>query len=179
MDISEEDTFVHLIQLFLAAHPQYQADNEGIRQQEGLPQGYFVSVPMAQELARWARDKHLITRKAADRLVTCAEGLLLQTDPGATITLTQRMLGKPARLQPTILNTDIDRWLTFGEPVQERVEAWGLPMAIAVLDTMLRDPEPMDGLLTERVRLLLTWLQEQQQAWEAKEGPPRNPFMDL
>jgi hypothetical protein len=69
LDITDPDNFVHLVQLFYAAHPRYQQDNERMRVHMGMPDEYFISLPFARDMATWARQRHFITRAAATRLL--------------------------------------------------------------------------------------------------------------
>jgi hypothetical protein len=73
LDITDFEQLTHLLQLFFAAHPRYQSDNAHLRMQTGLLDAQFVSLPMSRDLAAWARQRHLITRAAAARLVNVME----------------------------------------------------------------------------------------------------------
>jgi hypothetical protein len=73
LDIADADNFLHLLQLFFAAHPGHRAGNEAMRTRTGMPGDYFLSMRSAQALAKWARKKHLITRASAEHLISLAD----------------------------------------------------------------------------------------------------------
>ena len=160
-DLADYDQYTHLVQLFLAAHPARREVNEAIRAQEGKPAEYFFSSDMMREIAAWAQGRHLITRKDAARLVELA--IESFADPGSIVSLTARVLGDPPRLQPTVLSTEMQHWLTLSAPVLEpgdTVEALTIPAAIALLDAMAVDPEFGPGAQA-RAKQLIAWLQAQ------------------
>ena len=51
LDPSDYDDLQHLIQLFLAAHPQYQPMQATLRAQTDLSDQYFLSEAMGAEMA--------------------------------------------------------------------------------------------------------------------------------
>jgi hypothetical protein len=65
LDITNQDDLLHLLQLYYAAHPQERAAHDHVRRQSGMAGAYFVAPADAPRLMRWARDRHLVTRKAA------------------------------------------------------------------------------------------------------------------
>ena len=70
LNLGDKEDFTHLIQLYQAAHPDYRAKNEALRDAAGLEEGeYWISLAMAQDLAAWAMARHLITRASAQHLV--------------------------------------------------------------------------------------------------------------
>ena len=81
LDMADLENFVHLVQLFYAAHPHYQQENEKVRTHAGLPGEYFVSLPLARELAVWARERRFITRKDTARLLAFVDQVTAGIDP--------------------------------------------------------------------------------------------------
>ena len=79
LDLDDFDQLIHLQQLFLAAHPEDRDINEVLRDKTGLSGEYFLSTETIHRMARWARERHLITRKTAARLTEMA--LLTQKPP--------------------------------------------------------------------------------------------------
>jgi hypothetical protein len=79
LDLSNPDNYVHLCQLFFAAHPAYRPllDAGGAPPVSGSE--YRISLDTVREMAAWGRDRHLITRKDAARIVEHAEGLAKNT----------------------------------------------------------------------------------------------------
>ena len=68
MHIEDPAALEHLLQLFLAAHPDHQAAHQRQRDETGKPQAYFLSPALVAELLPWALDRHLLTPQAADNL---------------------------------------------------------------------------------------------------------------
>src|SRR4029450_2958490 len=114
LDLSEYDNYAHLIQLFLAAHPRYRQDNHDMREHSVMPGWYFSTLAMARELAAWGRQRRLITRTDAARLVEVAEWLLAK--PADLVTLVPHVLGDPPRLQATVLDVQLLHFVTSHRP---------------------------------------------------------------
>jgi hypothetical protein len=114
LDMQDHEHFVHLVQPFLAAHPEDRAVNEEIRTQEDRPSEYFLSADGIRRMALWARERHLLRRKDAARLREVAAYVFAH--PRDVVTLTPRVLGTPPRLQLTVLATEIYGWLYAGAP---------------------------------------------------------------
>ena len=72
LDLSDLDQFIQLQQLFLAAHPDDQAMNQVLRDHTELSGEYFLSADTMRRMARWAQERHLITRKTAAHLIEMA-----------------------------------------------------------------------------------------------------------
>jgi len=163
LDPSDVDSLAHLIQLFLGAHPAYRQSNDAMRAREDMPGQYFLSLPMTRELAVWARQRHLITRAAAARMVEVATHVLAGDNPASIVSLTPRMMGTPPRLQPTVLSTEMFRWL-FLQAAEaeagEEVLAFTVAAAIQVLQGTATDAEMSAGIQA-RARQLIAWLQAQ------------------
>ena|SRR5712691_1288287 len=122
---------------------------------------YFLSLDMARALAAWGRQRHLITRKDAARLVEVAT--LTFADPASIVSLTPRVLGIPPRLQPTVLSTEIHHWVSLHAPGLEAgdaVTAWTIPAAIQLLQGLAADAEIPAGMQA-RTYQLIAWLQAQ------------------
>ena len=159
LDLADYDQYVHLVQLFLAAHPAHRETNDAIRVQEGRPAEYFFSSDMMREMAAWARGRHLITRKDAARLAEVRRGIF--AIPKDIVSLTPRLLGDPPRLQPTVLSTEMQHWITLHEPkAVDEVYAYTIPAAIELLEVMMTDPT-WSVVEQERARILLAWLETQ------------------
>jgi hypothetical protein len=75
LDITQPDEFTHIIQLFLAAHPDIHDTHEKIRAQLGDSQAYMVSKKMLHAMAAWGRERQLITRQAAQHMRTVADAM--------------------------------------------------------------------------------------------------------
>ena len=115
-----------------------------------------------REMAAWARGRQLITRKDAARLADVGRGVF--ATPQDIVSLTPRRLGDPPRLQPTVLSTEMQHWVTLHEPQEvDEVFAYTIPAAIQLLSAMATDPE-FSGVEQERACLLLTWLETQEEA---------------
>ena len=79
MDLEDHEAFQHLIQLFLAAHPQWQGITRALRAQTDLAHEYFVSEAMAEALVPLAIGRHLITPKTGQRLLEAHDWPSVQT----------------------------------------------------------------------------------------------------
>jgi len=160
LHITDEDEHQHLIQLFLAAHPEDQARNDAIRTHTGLVEGYFLSAAMVYRMATWARARRLITRRDAG--IMHAAALRHCTDPGQILTLRRRALGTPPRSQPSITSRDLHHWLyaQVDDAPAEDV-ALTLEAACAFL-TYYRDTEAEDDWVRARAQQLIDWLRSQQ-----------------
>jgi hypothetical protein len=161
LDMSDADNFVHLYQLFLATHPHYQQENEKMRAHTGLADEYFLSLPMAREVAAWARERRLLRRKDAARLVEVAERIDQSGDaPASRGRPHPRLLGEPPRRQLTVLSTSLQGWLFLTSPVPqpgEIVYALALPAAIELLTRYAEHPDTAAPLRT-RAQHLRDWL---------------------
>jgi hypothetical protein len=159
LDLADYDQYAHLVQLFLAAHPAHREMNDQVRVQEGRPAEYFLTSDMLREMAAWALGRHLITRKAAARLAEVGRGVF--ATPQDIIALTPRLLGNPPRLQPTVLSTEMQHWITLREPeVVREVLVLTIPAAIGLLSAMTTDPA-WSAVEHERARILRAWLETQ------------------
>jgi hypothetical protein len=163
LDMRDPDNFTHLVQLFYAAHPQYRRDHEALRVQAEDPGGYWLSAPIMQAMARWARERHLITRQTAARLVDAAQVLAGHLDPAEQLTLTPRILGDPPRRQRTLLASELFHWLYGPSAVVESEApdyALGLPAVRAILQRVSEDPEE-SPMAKHQARRLVAWLETQ------------------
>jgi len=164
LDMQDREQWLHLVQLFLAAHPQYQALNAAIRDQEGQPDQYFLSADMIYALARWARGRHLLTRKDAARLTELAPRVFAQ-DPAPYVTLTPRVLGTPPRRQTTVLSTEIYGWLYGEDATRVRTTArMDLALTLEAACTLLaaiRDDAKEEPIVRGRAQQLYDWLSDQ------------------
>ena len=162
LDLTDHENYVHLLQLFQAAHPGYRQDNATIRAKYDMPDQYFLSLEMTKELAAWGRKRHLITRKDADRLVEIATNAFAHSDPSSIVSLTPRVLGTPPRLQPTVLSSEIFHWLSLRKPGPKEsteVMVFTVPAAIEILQAAAADANEPDGIRL-RAQQLVTWLQQ-------------------
>ncbi len=161
LDLDDYDNYVHLCQLFFAAHPAYRETNEAIRADATMPGQYFFTPDMTREMATWARQRHLITRKVAARLLDIAARLL--ADPASVVSLSPRILGTPPRLQPTVLGSEVFAWLFVCAPPQDPgTEDYVMTVEAAM--TLLHnhaDDDAQSGEVRARARQLIAWLQEQ------------------
>jgi hypothetical protein len=71
-DLQTPADLLALFQGFLAAHPHHRAATEAMREVAQMPGDYFASLPMVEEMAAWARKRHLMTRRSAQELVARA-----------------------------------------------------------------------------------------------------------
>jgi hypothetical protein len=164
LNLKDYDQYVHLVQLFLAAHPEHQKPTQAGRQQTGLTDQYFLSLEMIQAMAVWGKERHLITRKAAARMVEVAAWSFAK--PEDIVTLVPAVLGDPPRLQPTVLDSQMLHWVTSARPPlteHDEVRAFTIPAAITLLHAMTRDAEFNAGQQA-RARELIAWLEAQAEA---------------
>ena len=170
LDLSNPDNYVHLCQLFFAAHPAYRPllDAGGAPPVSGSEER--ISLDIVREMAAWGRDRHLITRKDAARIVEHAEGLARNADtlsafhdPASIVSLTPRVLGTPPRLQPSVVVAEIVHWLTLKAPtVADGLEGLVLTIPAAIERTQsLASAREQSEVMQARARQLLAWLQEQ------------------
>jgi hypothetical protein len=160
LDITDYDQYVHMLQLFLHAHPQYRQINEAIREQRALPGEHFLSHEGMQALASWARERHLISRKTAARLIESATWSF--ATPADLVTLTRAVLGEPPQHQPVIRESEIAYFVTGEQPAPgEPDRLWRLPAAIEMLERAQADAATFAPNQQARARQLLAWLQEQ------------------
>lgn len=75
LDLSDPESFVHVLQLYYAAHPQAQAAHEAVRARAQAPTAHFLSAAVCRSMAQWARQRQLITRGAAACLIATADRL--------------------------------------------------------------------------------------------------------
>ena len=161
--IGSYEDFAHLTQLYLAAHPDVQADNATLRARTGLTDEYFYSLPVLVDLVRWARARHMITRQTAQFMQARHAWLFAQ--PGEKITLGRHVLGIPPRLQPTITDQDMLRWVALSDDVtpEPDARAYTLEAAIRLLEAMAADAT-VDPVVQGRARHLIDWLETQMDA---------------
>jgi hypothetical protein len=170
LDISDPDNFTYLLQLFYAAHPHYQQGNERVRQSSGLAQDYFLSMPIARELAAWARKRHLITRAAAARIVEVMESLTCPSQAIADVVpITPRALGDPPQRFLTVLNRDIERWIDRHDPAGATTEILPLEMAIPLVRRFLATVD-LSKDARDRAEQLHNWLVHHQSEPSAQSG---------
>jgi hypothetical protein len=160
LNLENYDDFVHLEQLFFAAHPDERQVNEQVRAQAGAPSAYFLSAAQTRRLAAWARRKQLITRQASEQLLDLAR-YVYQEDPAQVVSLTPRLLGTPPRLQPSVRGSDIYRWLFCQEP---DVSALEVVMTLeAAITLVAQERHRLDRTpQRDRAHVLLAWLKRQQ-----------------
>ena len=160
MHIEDPAALEHLLQLFLAAHPDHQAAHQRQRDETGKPQAYFLSPALVAELLPWALDRHLLTPQAADNLHRTVQ-LAAHTDPAACVPIAMRPAGVPLRLQPTVLASDLFRWLFCKDPDPPTSDcAMSLAQAMRVVEGMQQDPAHAP-LMATRAQVLLDWLRAQ------------------
>jgi hypothetical protein len=75
LDVRDFDDFTHLLQLYQAAHPDYQAQNEAMRESAARADVYFLSRAMVQDLAAWGLTRQLVTPADAQHMVAVMEFL--------------------------------------------------------------------------------------------------------
>jgi len=160
LNLENHDEMAHLIQLYQAAHPAYQATNDTLRITTGRPETYFMSREMAQDLAAWGRKRHLITKASAERLHETAERLHKYGDPARVVTLEDRVLGTPPRLQPSVRMTQVFRWLYMQETEDDAGEiVCTIEATMAVLRSQAEKAED-DKFVQARAQQLLEWLED-------------------
>lgn len=159
-DITTPEDFMQLFQVFVAAHPHHRAATEAMREKTQMPGDYFASLPMVEEMAAWARERQLITRRTARAMVARAR-LALSTDPGTVVQIT-RYLG-PGAPPPTVEWGDCYRWIcTLPAGPEERGRIF-LHRAIELAEDIATDAT-VEEPVRLRAALLHEWLQAQQQA---------------
>src|SRR2546426_6110450 len=94
MPIEDPAALEHLLQLFLAAHPDHHAAHQRQRDETGQPQAYFLSPALVAALLPWALDRHLLSPQAADHVHRTVQ-LAAHTDPVACVPITMRPAGVP------------------------------------------------------------------------------------
>jgi len=160
MPIEDPAALEQLLERFLAAHPDHQAAHQRQRDATGKPQAYFLSPALVAELLPWALDRDLLTPQAADHLHRTVQ-LAAHTDPAVCVPIAMRPAGVPLRLQPTVLASDLFRWLFCqdpGPPMSDCVLL--LPQAIQVVEDIQQDPARAP-LMAPRAQVLLDWLRAQ------------------
>ena len=166
LDIDEFENYVHLVQLFMSAHPKYRQQNEQVRAHTGMPDEYFLSMSMTREMAQWARKKHLVTRAQAEALMYSTRLVEADTDP-SDIELSMRVMGTPPRLQPSISSVDIYRWL-YVEDLQlapgDEIHIFTLPAATMILEDIIAKAGSADNITAIRAQKLIDYLKTQQTA---------------
>jgi len=160
MPIEDPAALEHLLQLFLMAHPVHQAAHQRQRDETGKPQAYFLSPALVAALLPWALDRHLLSPQAADHVHRTVQ-LAAHTDPVACVPITMRPAGVPLRLQPTVLASDLFRWLFCQDPGPPTSDCvMPLAEAINVIEGMQQDPAHTP-LIATRAQGLLDWLRAQ------------------
>jgi len=160
MPIEDPAALEHLLQLFLMAHPVHQAAHQRQRDETGKPQAYFLSPALVAALLPWALDRHLLSPQAADHVHRTVQ-LAAHTDPVACVPITMRPAGVPLRLQPTVLASDLFRWLFCQDPGPPTSDCvMPLAEAINVIEGMQQDPAHTP-LIATRAQVLLDWLRAQ------------------
>jgi hypothetical protein len=144
----------------LAAHPVHQAAHQRQRDATGQPQAYFLSPALVAELLPWVLDRALLTPQAADQLHRTVQ-LAAHTDPAACVPIAMRPAGGPLGLQPTVLASDLFRWLFCQDPDPTTADC-PIPMAqaIQVVEGLQQDPAHAPRMGT-RAQVLLDWLRAQ------------------
>ncbi len=165
LDLNDHDNFVHLMQLYQAAHPALQAINATCREETGLADTYFSSPEDLLDMAAWGRKRHLITKASARRLAEVAERQLTYADPARWVTLTPRILGTPPRLQPSVRMSEVHGFLYRQAPETDlesemicTIEA-ALGVLPELLDKLREEGEP-ESVLTQGEKLI-EWLEAQ------------------
>ena len=160
MPIEDPAALEHLLQRFLAAHPDHQAAHQRQRDATGQPQAYFLSPALVAELLPWALDRALLTPQAADQLHRTVQ-LAAHTDPAACVPIAMRSTGGQRGLQPTVLASDLFRWLFCQDPDPTTADC-PIPMAqaIQVVEGLQQDPAHAPRMAT-RAQVLLDWLRAQ------------------
>jgi hypothetical protein len=102
LDLTDEEQYLHMVQLFLAAHPHDRAINEAARAQAGLPGAYFLAQESMHRMAAWARERRLIRRKDAARLREVAA----ESFPRPDVTLPARSYWIPGSWDLRLSYTD-------------------------------------------------------------------------
>jgi hypothetical protein len=125
-----------------------------------MPGDYFVSLPMIEALAAWARQTHRLTRRRAEELVQRAH-LAFSLDPGIVVTVT-RYPG-PDAPPPTVEWSDCWQWITLQPAVPEERGPLLLPHAIELVEAIARDATEGEWM-QRRAALLSQWLHAQQEA---------------
>jgi hypothetical protein len=161
LNLDDYEQYVHLIQLFYAAHPRLRVDQEALRAQTGVAADtYFVAPADAPQLMRWARERHFVTRKTAERYLDVCRNML-RTIPEVVHPLLVR-LGTPPRQQPGILSSEIYQWLYLQSGVPAGVEDHIMTVAVA-LELLEHVAADADELAPVRYRAaqLADWLRNQ------------------
>ena len=161
LNLDNHEDYVHLIQLFYAAHPRLRVDQEALRAQTGVAADtYFVAPADAPQLMRWALSRHLVTRKAAERYLDVCRNLL-RTIPEVVHPLTVR-LGTPPREQPGILGSEMYQWLYLqsGTPAGAGDHIMTVAAALELLEHVCADADAMDPV-RYRAAQLADWLRDQ------------------
>jgi hypothetical protein len=159
LDIEDIEQLQHLIQLYLAAHPEHRAMQRQLRAETGIRDEYFLSEALGADMAHWARSRALITKASWTRLLDMVHGLARR--PEDVLPLTPRLLG--GQLQPTVLTTEIQCWITLQQPMLapgEEVLALTIPAAIQLLQSLATDPDASEREQA-RAGQLVAWLEGQ------------------
>ena len=159
-DLQTPADFLALFQVFLAAHPHHRAATEAMREVAQMPGDYFASLPMVEEMAAWARKRHLMTRRSAQELVARAQ-LAFTTDPGTVVQVTRYPgTGAPP---PTVEWSDCWQWITLQPAVPEERGRLLLPHASELAEAIARDATEGEWMRW-RAGMLSQWLHAQQEA---------------
>jgi hypothetical protein len=160
MPIEAHAALEPLLQRFLAAHPDHQAAHQRQRDATGQPQAYFLSPALVAGLLPWALDRALLTPQAADQLHRTVQ-LAAHTDPAVCVPIAMRSTGGQRGLQPTVLASDLFRWLFCRDPDPTTADC-PIPVAQAmqVVEGLQQDPAHAPRMAT-RAQVLLDWLRAQ------------------
>jgi hypothetical protein len=164
LDLTKESDYIHLLQLYCAAHPNGQAIGDRLKTETRQDGTYVIPPAAPARLMRWALSKHLVTRKAAARYVEmCAT--LDKAIPDVVRPFVAR-LGDPPRAQLVIRGREIFQWLYLhsGGPDDDdggRHEyVCTVQGALEILGSTAADTSEHEGTRA-RAAQLADWLREQ------------------
>jgi hypothetical protein len=160
MPIEDPAALERVLQRFLAAHPDHQAAHQRQRDATGQSQAFFLTPALVAELLPWALDRDLLTPQAADHVHRTVQ-LAAHTDPAVCVPIALRPAGIPLCLQPTVLASDLFRWLFCQDPNPPTADcALPLAQAMQVVEDLQQDPAHAP-VMAPRAQVLLDWLRAQ------------------